>query len=447
MLALAAWNAWRSERHEELAWRLYRVVRDLRVLEVPLLASITKTFRQYARERDGEYGVNARFMDALRDADHRARAERVREVLERIIVWSERRHGDNPPARWYGIDIETVATAVGIVAQWAGFHVDLERLDAGLDQLQPQSPALEALGPLGDSLRHNYEAVAETVSENGVVRPTYALQTGKRLGADYPPIQSFTTKGGEWSSVGLVVPRPGHVLAAMDVRAAEFLTMGCVWRDRYEGDPRAGNYLQAVLDGYQDGCLDIHERIGATVGESLKGRVPAKRLRDFGKLVNSSIVNGASDKGMATTLRVFQQQAGISSSVTEEYIRDMMKALSRTYTVDRWRGEIQEFGSKRMFGAVDLPDGRRMPAKDGRQLASRLTQTYFADAYALACFWLIVAGYRPCVLRFDEVVVELQENEDPADVQTAFLQGFQETFGEVPVDCVVKICPERWGRF
>jgi len=444
LLACAVWNAGRSTRHQKLERRLYRLVRTFRVIEVPLLTVLTQPFRDFASARRGELAVSARAYDTMTPRDPQERSARVRDMLGRIFCWIDRRHGGPRvyPDRFYGVDIETIATAVGHAVQWRGARVDYTRARRLLNEARKRPGGLK-----GSSIAADYEAVIESARPDSLIHPDYYLQDGKRLGAKFPAYQSFTRKGetGHASS-GLLVPRDGCRLLCLDVRQAEFLTMGRVWAFRYPDDPRGLSYLRAVLNGYRDGRADIHQRVGDLVAAQLPDMAAGTReIRALGKTINSTLVNGGTNRALAKAVRSARIELGLPGAVQLRDMERVLQPLEAAFPVERWRRELESFGDRRMTGAVDLPDGRRMGAEDGRQFASRLTQTYFADAFAIAVYEMVRAGWCPSLLRYDEVVVDLGAEEDPADPENVFVAGFREVFEDARVACVRTVYRKRWG--
>lgn len=411
------------------AQRLYHLVRSHHLLDLEHLLADSSEHRA----SDVRVGSRVHCADAWKGDP----TEWVHEVATHWLSWSDRCSAQGvgsalPHLHYFAAGISTIATALGMCATWQGVALDCDRLARGLAEL-PGRVDETPEGRMWGALLGNYEQAAHAADPHtGRVHPVYHLQRGHRLGSEGPNIQGFTHKGGEWSSRGLVVPDTGTRLVEVDIRWAEPLVLGLVWKHRY-GDDR---YLRNVCGG------DIHTMVGQTAFPEL----PPAAARYGGKVINMTLTNGGGnsriEKVVESTLAQGRQVVPLQE--VKARTRDVIRRLEDAFSLRQWREELTAVSKGNGRGEAVLPYGRVGFGETGPTFASRLTQTYFADAFTLAAFHLVQQGYRLGVLVFDSILISLPPDIPAQLPASTFTKGFEGLLG-VTVEGTTTENWERWS--
>ena len=89
--------------------------------------------------------------------------------------------------------------------------------------------------------------------------------------------------------------------------------------------------------------------------------------------------------------------------------------------------------------------GRQIYVYRPQQYTGFQFQTLTGDAFGVAVFELVLAGYVPSLIIHDEAILELEENADLEVVNKIYLQGFGKLLPDTKPKTKISVYDNRWG--
>lgn len=323
--------------------------------------------------------------------------------------------------------IDCIAQAGAYLTTWHGVCVDQSRLSEVSSKLEQSTQ-----GGLHRTLRTHCRELKRTLRVDGRIHPVYQRQHGFRFGTQYPNTQTFTSKGGELSSKGLVVPSSGKMLLSIDVRMAELHALAHRWATRFN-DSKSSQLLDDLKDG-----VDLHEQAAEIVLNGNRESLDDVDARSLGKLVNFAMLN----LGNVERVNAQLERHELPSVKARDFSR-YRDWLSNRYPLAEWHNHAKHlhFPAK-----LSTHYGRTMQVTRPSQCTGFQFQVPTSDATAFGNYSLWYAGFSPNLMNHDEIVVECDDSDDAPRIIKSYLAGFRRIVETAQPTFRVDVCRNRWGH-